>query len=53
MKIGQISEVAFFTPKFGTLDPVTEVTSDNLISKSVPNLVLYYGTLWNKYTFVK
>ena len=27
MKMGQISEIALFIPKFGTLDPVTKVTS--------------------------
>ena len=30
MKMGQISEIALFIPKFGTWDPVTKVTSDDV-----------------------
>ena len=28
MKVGQISEIAFFIPKLGKLDPLTKVSSD-------------------------
>ena len=30
MKMGQISEIALFIPKFGTFDPVTKVTSGDI-----------------------
>ena len=30
MKMGQISEIALFIPKFGTLEPVTKVTGDDV-----------------------
>ena len=30
MKIGQVSEIALFIPKFATLDPITEAASDDV-----------------------
>ena len=30
MKMGQLSEIALFVPKFATLDPVIKVTSDDV-----------------------
>ena len=33
--MGQISEISLFIPIFGTLDPVTEVTSENIVKEVV------------------